>query len=67
MYGAGRSGYPIDKQLEAIERLRSELAEEHLPLLRLLQDRHFADVKWPELDSASDPVWRVLGQPILSR
>jgi len=52
--------YPIDKQIEAIDRLRSEPAKEHLPLLRLLQERRFANAKWPGLESVSDPVWRVL-------
>lgn len=52
--------YPLDKQIEAINRLRSEPAEAHLPLLRLLQERHFADQDWPELDVLPEPKWRVL-------
>ena len=52
--------YPLDKQIEAIDRLRSEPAEVHLPLLRLLQDRRFADRNWPELLTIDEPVWQVL-------
>lgn len=52
--------YPLDKQIEAIERLRSEPAEAHLPLLRLLQERRYADAHWPTLAPIPEPEWAVL-------
>ena len=52
--------YPLDKQIEAIDRLRSEPAEAHLPLLRLLQERRFADGDWLALPQIPEPTWGVL-------
>ena len=52
--------YPLDKQIEAIDRLRSEPAAAHLPLLRLLQERRFADEHWPTLRAIPEPEWKVL-------
>ena len=52
--------YPLDKQIEAIDRLRSEPVEAHLPLLRLLQERRFADGDWLALPQIPEPVWGVL-------
>lgn len=52
--------YPLDKQIEAIDRLRSQPAVAHLPLLRLLQERRFADQDWPTLSMIPEPEWGVL-------
>lgn len=52
--------YPLDKQIEAIDRLRSEPDAAHLPLLRLLQERRYADSHWPRLTHIDEPDWKVL-------
>ena len=52
--------YPLDKQIEAIDRLRLEPDEAHLPLLRLFQERRFADKHWPLLTPIPEPEWKVL-------
>lgn len=52
--------YSLDKQIESIDRLRAEPALEHVPLLRLVQQKGYADRHWPRLEAVADPEWKVL-------
>ncbi|MCR4315434.1 MAG: AAA domain-containing protein [Planctomycetes bacterium] len=52
--------YALDKQIEAIDRLRSEPSVAHIPLLRLLQHRMHADSLWPIVPKIVEPNWEVL-------